>query len=735
MRAVLAGNRRRPELRLTFPKNAQIPRGVTLPKYPPRMGPRRKSKGSPTSLHDWVQMLPMRFWDPEAMQWVVTDPGVEADRVFAQLGFTVDLSKGAKLNITALSDLATPLFEADPTDEFITWMFPRFSTGAVQLPVGVWDKEVKAFAIYTPDLAAAHLIDPSLEVPLEIAQTARQLMTTRAPYGNVTRDAKLGAYLATAVSRTKGRSTKALQVAHERFGVLPEWFGMTPFGYQECGQYSVLAGHSALADPPGLGKTIQSIGAHQLAGTKRLLIVCPQKVRTTWARELEKVGMAYRDSVQPGRGAAGGIVVLKPGPKKVPPFPDRGVVIISDSLLASNSMLRDAIMVWAPDGLAVDEAHRLKSWDSARSRAVRGIAQRVGGLRIAATGTPLLSSPHELAPILAITGHLETVFGGYTRFMTTYSYRTAMGGWAARKSMLPQLRQLLDEHVWVRRNRKDAYIELADETDGAITMGEFAMPKPMWVDVDLAPFLSAHREVVGKVDEWLESLGYTPGDGEVEEWAGDNIGLVSLLRKGAGMAKVPAAAEFVQDWVDNAYDEETGQWADPLIVWTHHRDVTEAMIAAVNKVGAPVASLWGGSKASDTEQVVDDFQAGKIAVIVASMTAAGTGLTLTKSRAALFVETDWTPANVQQASDRIQRIGQRRATSLTMMVAEGTLDERIQQSLSDKAKVLDVLLGDGNDVSVMDGDSSLTARDIVATLVAERVKKLAGKKPAKRKVA
>src|SRR5690625_5900487 len=45
-------------------------------------------------------------------------------------------------------------------------------------------------------------------------------------------------------------------------------------------------------------------------------------------------------------------------------------------------------------------------------------------------------------------------------------------------------------------------------------------------------------------------LGQAPSETEVRAWCGDQMGCVSLLRRAAGLAKIPAAADYISDWVE-----------------------------------------------------------------------------------------------------------------------------------------------------------------------------------------
>jgi SWI/SNF-related matrix-associated actin-dependent regulator 1 of chromatin subfamily A len=124
-------------------------------------------------------------------------------------------------------------------------------------------------------------------------------------------------------------------------------------------------------------------------------------------------------------------------------------------------------------------------------------------------------------------------------------------------------------------------------------------------------------------------------------------------------------------------------------------------------------------------RLVDDFQAGKIPVLVCSISAAGVGITLTKASDMLFVETDWTPALITQAEDRCHRIGQEKHVICTTLIASGTLDEHIQSVLRKKAQILDAVMAGGDHAVAVDlrgetTEAASTLFEIVKECVAKR---------------
>jgi hypothetical protein len=351
----------------------------------------------------------------------------------------------------------------------------------------------------------------------------------------------------------------------------------------------------------------------------------------------------------------------------------------------------------------------------------------------------VFASPADLTAALAISGHLDTVFGGLSQFLETYCKQNFFGAWVAREEMMDQLLAILEARVWTRRTKAQVLPDLPKKFRSGV-----------FLDVDLAGFRAAHADVEAKIDDWLDQFesrnGRMPtapdaysdpskevgaGGSEVETWARGQVGLVSPLRRAAGMAKVEPAVDRIREHVE-ATTSGTGRNAvydRPLIVWVHHREVGDAMALAVPAAVARTEIIRGGTSADDRGRIVDDFQAGKIPVLVASIAAAGVGITLTRSCDSIFVETDWTVSNVTQAEDRQLRIGQTRPVALTTLIAVGTLDERIQGVLQKKSVLLDQLLPGGDNrpaIMGLDSDSAATpagiVTDIAVRLIAARGK-------------
>jgi len=85
------------------------------------------------------------------------------------------------------------------------------------------------------------------------------------------------------------------------------------------------------------------------------------------------------------------------------------------------------------------------------------------------------------------------------------------------------------------------------------------------------------------------------------------------------------------------------------------------------------ASLILGKMSSpERQRSIEEFQIGDSHVIIISLLAGGTGLTLTASHISVFNDFDFVPGNCRQAEDRTCRLGQQRPCSIYYIVAENS---------------------------------------------------------------
>jgi superfamily II DNA or RNA helicase len=208
------------------------------------------------------------------------------------------------------------------------------------------------------------------------------------------------------------------------------------------------------------------------------------------------------------------------------------------------------------------------------------------------------------------------------------------------------------------------------------------------------------------------------------------LATTNYLRQAAGEMKVPSAIQFI--------NRKVGTEGKALLVWYKFKKVGDAMQTALDTMQVmdrstgqmrPVryARFHGATPSHKRTEIVDAFQKGIIDVIVAS-TAMREGVTLTRANEALFIERWYVPSWMNQAEDRIYRIGQTRDVTITYLHAPDTTDDGMLANSDQKRAVIDAVIGSDKFLEESD-DDKLEAQiaQIVAKDMLEKVEALVRK--------
>lgn len=666
-----------------------------------------------TSMLEWIKSLGNGRWDPHERAWTISGLNShEPSMVLAQAGIELDWDERPDefVALRSLDELAWPIAKLSDNGRtvLVRARLAGFDYAKELLGLGaIWDKDRRFFRVAVSDVlvldGAQLIVRPGVHWP----QNAIDAAYAAHAYVPVAADlAPLARRLGSALSIDQFTDDE-LEFLQARIGRIPT-DGRDPFPYQKAGALAVAAGRACLFDEPGVGKSAGALLAARVLGAKRTVIVVPPLLTTNWRREIAHAALCTDDQV----------VTFKPG-RKEPELPDAGAVIIADSLLASRPAVLQRLIAWHADVMIFDEAHRAKTIGSARGDAVLDLGASVKHAPFALTGTPIFASPHELVTLLELTRMMAPVFGGRHQFLADFCIQDKFGGWKPRKNALHRLHATLVDHVWVRRRKRDVLPQLPKKMRAA-----------MMLEVPLKDYRETHKEVISKVLGYLtwfeDQNGREPTSDELNEWVRfSSFTLISQLRQAAGLAKIPLAAELIENHVnETGWDtDEHGRrvFHRPLLVWVHHKSVAGALYQALPAGIGETGVIAGSTTDAERDRLVDDFEAGLIPVMLCSITKAGVGLTLVRSSDAIFAETDWTPALIKQAEDRQHRPGAKgESVQYTTLIAVGTLDETIQNVLGRKVEVLEKGIGDTDDsVAVLASDDARGLTDIVDAVVQE----------------
>lgn len=456
-------------------------------------------------------------------------------------------------------------------------------------------------------------------------------------------------------------------------------FKTSPFKHQIEGfEYGLSHNNWLLGDEQGLGKTKQVIDiavAKKLAlGYKHCLIVCGVNgLKWNWVEEI-KTHSNEQAYILGQRQRAGKTVIGSTADKlndimslfkandTAPYFLITNVESLRNEPIVTNLKLlcqKKIINI-----VAADEVHKMKNPASQQGK---GFLQIQPECKIAMTGTPLMNNPFDLYIILKWLGYEKHTFNAFKHHYATYG---GYGGYEViGYKYLDELQNKLDA-VMLRRLKSDV-LDLPEKTH--ITEYVDMTPKQAQIYKEISSEIRMNIDQIKMANNPLAELirmrqatGYT--------------GILSSTIKES--AKLDRMEELVSDAVEN------GKQVVIFSNWTQMTDVVYDRLYGKY----PLAVITGQTKDAERQQMVEKFQSGKAKVIIGTIGAMGTGITLTAGTVEIFLDEPWNRANKEQAEDRCHRVGTKQNVTIYTILCKDTIDERINELVEKKGKMADALV-------------------------------------------
>lgn len=462
--------------------------------------------------------------------------------------------------------------------------------------------------------------------------------------------AENGAEMALRAFKTTKTAGRALYPSSSILGPFP---GQNYLPYQQAGiEFMVERPNVLLADPPGLGKTIEIAGTLNQLRSPRVLIVCPASLRLNWIQELQK-WLSYA--------------------------PESLEVVSVDSVWRKGVFSR--LVATSFDFMAVDEAQYIKEMDSKRSMACAALAAKSKRV-VLMTGTPVKNRPRDAFHLLHILA--PDIFPDYRQFALRYcasflqevrAFDKKRNRYITKKvwndngsSNLEELNDILRSTIMLRRSKEDALPQLPRK-------------RRQLIEVE-----GAAKEVKAEKTAWeavCASVGYEEALRQMEVGAGIAFTEMASKRKTVALSKIPFVVEHVSNLLDSG---------EKVILFAHHRDVISGLSDGL-KDYSPVTYVGGMNEKQKDEAKRRFMEDDACRVFIGNIQAAGTGLTLTVSSTVVFAEMSYCPSDMEQCEDRACRIGQTAASVLVQhIVLAGSLDVTMGQKLLEKQKIADIIL-------------------------------------------
>jgi hypothetical protein len=482
----------------------------------------------------------------------------------------------------------------------------------------------------------------------------------------------------------------------------PEDFAGTLRPYQERGVgwlafLGRLGVGACLADDMGLGKTAQVIATFLAEPVEApTLVVCPVSVIGNWGRELERFAPGLDVLVHHGAGRMR---------DEDEPFAERvqrhDVVLTSYSLVPRDIEHLGAVR-WGR--VVLDEAQQIKNPSTALARAVR---QLDAPRRVALTGTPV---ENRLAELWSIMQFLNPGLLG-----SLASFSRELAGPIERdhdEAATERLQRLVAPFL-LRRLKTDKTI--IDDLPDKIEQTEHCP-----LTREQASLYQAVVDDLLRAAESEEGIGRSgailAGIAKLKQVCNHPA---HFLGDGSSLAGRSGKLDRVEELLDAIVDA-----GDKVLCFTQFAEWGELLTAQLaRRYGTEPLWLHGGVPRKRREEMIARFDAPDgPPIFLLSLKAGGTGLNLTAASHVIHLDRWWNPAVEDQATDRAYRIGQRRSVVVHKLVSAGTIEERIDELITNKRALAQRVVGSGERwITDLDTDALREAVALRPVLETERV--------------
>ncbi len=462
------------------------------------------------------------------------------------------------------------------------------------------------------------------------------------------------------------------------------WKSLLPvrlFPYQQAGAlFAAQAGRAIIADEMGLGKTIEAIAAAEMlargCGVERALIICPASLKSQWKQEIGRFSKRSATVIE-------GLIHQR---KRLYENDDAFFKIVNYDVIHRDL---EPIAQWAPDLVILDEAQRIKNWQTRAARAVKRIESTYA---LVLTGTPLENrieelhsivefvDRHRLGPLFAFKAAHEEVDEGTTKVV---GYRD-LG--RINKTLAP---------ILIRRTKKEVLSQLPPRMDK-----NFFVPM---TDQQWEPHNENRETVARLVQKWRRYKFLTEKDQlrlrialQYMRMSCDSTYLIDHQTKHG--TKVDELSRLL---------EEIFEQPDAKVVifsqWVRMNELVAEMLDAR---GWGHVQLHGGVPSRQRKELTRALREDPACRVFLSTDAGGVGLNLQAASTAINMDLPWNPAVLEQRAGRVHRLGQNRPVRVVNFISEGTIEHGMLSLLKFKRSMFAGVL-DGATNEVFMGDSAL----------------------------
>ena len=500
-------------------------------------------------------------------------------------------------------------------------------------------------------------------------------------------------------SRRREAERKALRREYEAKVVTGEYphheTKLPLYPYQRQGMlHLAFTERALLADEMGLGKTIQAVAACalllRLNKIRRVLIVTPASLKSEWEEQIGK----FTDLATE--------VVFGPPRKRRQAYTEGAffTLVNYEQVLRDYSAINERMQ---PDVVILDEAQRIKNWNTKTAQAVKRLNSRYA---FVLTGTPIENRIDDLYSIVNFIDPAR--LGPLFRFNREY-YQFNEKGRPAGYQNLDHLHQRV-RPLMIRRRKTDVETELPERSDKNLFIPMSSLQTRQYREHETAvsrlihlanrrPLRQEERDRLQRQLAMMRMLCDTPYILDPEHKVCPKLGEIEKL-----------------------LDEVLSDPDVKVVIFSEWVRMLELVRESCDK--RAINSVWhtGSVPQQKRRDEINRFKNAPEARVFLSSDSGGVGLNLQNASVVINCDLPWNPAKLEQRIARVWRKHQQRPVTVINLVAEQTIEHRMLETLAHKQGLADAVL----DLSVDFADVKMKGS---GQKFLERLEKLMAKEP------
>jgi hypothetical protein len=444
--------------------------------------------------------------------------------------------------------------------------------------------------------------------------------------------------------------------------------------YQREGMLHLAFGERALlADDMGLGKTAQAIAAaellRRLRGISRVLVVCPASLKGEWQEQIARFSGAATVLVAGSRAA-------RLGQYGSPGF---FTVVNYEQVVADAPDINRLVK---PEVVILDEAQRIKNWQTKTARLVKSLASPYA---FVLTGTPI---ENRIDEIYSIVQYLDPeLLGPLFRFNRDFYALDERGRPSGYKNLDELMRRL--KPVMLRRRKCDVEKELPGRT---VTNYLVAMNDEQRQRYD------EYKAQAARLVQLAQRRPLAPQEFERLQM------LLACMRMLCDTPFILDPACRVSPKIEELERLLAELLAEPerkVIVFSEWERMLVLVRELALDMGIEIAWHTGSVPQERRRAEIDRFKHDPGCRLFLSTDSGSVGLNLQAASAVINLDLPWNPAKLEQRIARAWRKNQRRIVDVINLVTEDSIEHAMLHVLAQKQALADGVLDGAGDLKAM----------------------------------